>query len=29
LQKIRGWTFNPLEGRSVEVIYPFVFIAPT
>ncbi|HSG05940.1 MAG TPA: AgmX/PglI C-terminal domain-containing protein [Nitrospiria bacterium] len=28
LQKVRGWTFN-LEGRSVEVIYPFVFIAPT
>jgi TonB family protein len=29
LQKVRGWTFNPLEGRSVEVVYPFVFIAPT
>jgi TonB family protein len=29
LQKVRGWTFTPLEGRSVEVVYPFVFIAPT
>lgn len=29
LTKIRGWTFDPTGGRTVEVLYPFVFIAPS
>lgn len=29
LTKVRGWTFDPTDGRTVEVLYPFVFIAPT
>jgi len=29
LKKIRNWTFEPVEGRAVEVLYPFVFIAPS
>jgi len=29
LTKIRGWTFDPTDGRTVEVVYPFVFIAPS
>jgi hypothetical protein len=29
LGKIRGWTFDPTDGRTVEVLYPFVFIAPS
>jgi hypothetical protein len=29
LAKIRGWTFDPTDGRTVEVLYPFVFIAPS
>jgi outer membrane biosynthesis protein TonB len=29
LKKIRGWTFDPTDGRTVEVLYPFVFIAPS
>jgi hypothetical protein len=29
LTKIRGWTFDPTDGRTVEVLYPFVFIAPS
>ncbi len=27
--KVRGWSFEPTEGRTVEVLYPFVFIAPS
>jgi len=27
--KVRGWTFEPTGGRTVEVLYPFVFIAPS
>ena len=27
--KVRGWTFDPTDGRTVEVLYPFVFIAPS
>jgi TonB family protein len=29
LEKIRGWTFEPMGGREVEVLYPFVFVAPS
>jgi len=29
LTKVRGWTFDPTEGRTVDVLYPFVFIAPS
>jgi hypothetical protein len=29
LAKIRGWTFDSTDGRTVEVLYPFVFIAPS
>jgi hypothetical protein len=29
LSKIRGWTFDPTDGRTVEVLYPFIFIAPS
>ena len=29
LTKIRGWAFDPTDGRTVEVLYPFVFIAPS
>ena len=29
LEKIRHWTFDPLGGYTVEVQYPFVFVAPT
>jgi outer membrane biosynthesis protein TonB len=29
LEKIRHWTFEPTGGRAVEVLYPFVFIAPS
>lgn len=29
LDKIRRWTFDPTQGRTVEVLYPFVFIAPS
>lgn len=29
LTKVRGWTFDPTDGRMVEVLYPFVFIAPS
>jgi hypothetical protein len=28
LGKVRRWTFEPLVGRTVEVIYPFVFLLP-
>jgi len=26
LGKIKRWNFDPLEGRTVEVLYPFVFV---
>jgi hypothetical protein len=29
LTKVRGWTFDPPGGRTVEVLYPFVFVAPS
>jgi hypothetical protein len=29
LGKVRHWTFAPTGGRSVDVIYPFVFVAPS
>jgi TonB family protein len=29
LEKIRHWTFDPPAGRTVEVLYPFVFVAPS
>ena len=29
LTKVRGWTFEPTDGRTVEVLYPFVFISPS
>jgi TonB family protein len=29
LDKVRRWTFEPTAGRSVEVLYPFVFVAPS
>jgi TonB family protein len=29
LDKVRRWTFEPPPGRMVEVLYPFVFIAPS
>jgi TonB family protein len=29
LGKVRRWTFEPLAGRTVEVLYPFVFVAPS
>lgn len=29
LGKVRRWTFEPTGGRSVEVLYPFVFVTPS
>lgn len=29
LTKVRGWSFDSPGGRTVEVLYPFVFIAPS
>ena len=29
LDKVRRWTFEPTAGRMVEVLYPFVFVAPS
>lgn len=29
LNKIRTWTFDPVEGHTVEVLYPLVFIPPS
>ena len=29
LDRIRRWTFEPTGGRTVEVLYPFVFVAPS
>lgn len=29
VDKVRAWTFDPIDGRTVDVLYPFVFVAPT
>ncbi len=29
LERVRHWTFDPIAGRTVEVLYPFVFIGPS
>ena len=29
LDKIRRWTFEPTGARAVEVLYPFVVVAPS
>ncbi len=29
LDKVRRWTFDPTSGRTVEVLYPFIFVAPS
>jgi TonB family protein len=29
LDKVRRWTFEPTAGRTVEVLYPFVFVVPS
>lgn len=29
LDKVRRWKFEPTGGKSVEVLYPFVFVAPS
>ena len=29
LEKIRRWTFDPPAGRTVDVLYPFFFVAPS
>ena len=29
LCKVLRWTFEPPAGRTVEVLYPFVFVAPS
>ena len=29
LERVRRWTFDPTAGRTVEVLYPFVFVAPS
>lgn len=29
LDRVRGWTFDSTAGRTVEVLYPFVFVAPS
>ena len=29
LEKIRRWNFEPTGGRAVDVLYPFVFVAPS
>lgn len=29
IETIRRWTFDSTDGRTVEVLYPFVFVAPT
>lgn len=28
LERIRRWTFDPTAGRTVDVLYPFVFVPP-
>lgn len=29
VEKVRGWVFHPSAGFAIEVIYPFVFVAPS
>jgi len=29
VEKVRGWVFHPSAGYAIEVIYPFVFVAPS
>jgi TonB family protein len=29
LAKVRRWTFESLAGRTVKVLYPFVFVLPS
>jgi TonB family protein len=29
LDKVRRWTFEPPAGRTVEVLYPFMFVLPS
>ncbi len=29
VEKVRKWTFKPLAGRSVDVLYPVLFVAPS
>jgi TonB family protein len=29
LEKIRRWNFEPTGGHTVDVLYPFIFIAPS
>lgn len=29
MEKVRRWSFEPTEGRTVEVLYPLVFFVPT
>ncbi len=29
VEKVRGWVFRPSAGFAIEVIYPFVFVAPS
>ena len=29
LEKVRRWTFEPTEGRTVDVLYPLVFFVPS
>ncbi len=29
VEKVRGWIFRPSAGFAIEVIYPFVFVAPS
>jgi len=29
LEKVRRWTFDPTDGYTIEVLYPFIFIAPS
>ena len=29
LDRVRSWTFDPPGGRTVEVLYPFVFVSPS
>jgi TonB family protein len=28
LEKVRQWSFDPIPGRTVEVLYPLVFVPP-
>lgn len=29
LERVREWSFDPTDGRPVEVLYPFLFVAPS